>query len=258
MSDKDAKKGPAEAPGVKMETKDGTIQISAEAFLKMQERLEALESKAASEDRAAQIKQLGPLTGPKTQEEIDRFLNEERSPYEIFAKDWSRAVQILPSKKVYDEDEKMHRTLPVLFLKFRRYRGPGAEFPNPKKPSQGLFPWGHQNLLDLPEVRSEKNPHGVYDPDFVLKALARCPMWQEGDLFPASVAQIIIGAHYEKERSTRRIEEKMQERVQHTTAMLLKTGRFAPATDEEVAHVGAAVGADSNSQIARELLSGAR
>ena len=224
-----------------------TVTVSTKDYLDLQERLKVVEARV-QKPADEQIKQLGALTAPKTEEDIEKFTSgkwflPEREPYEIFARDWAYGIGILPGGKEYDEVVRRDVQKPELKLTFARWRGPGAEFPDPSNASQGLFPWGHFNLLDLPLVVSPENPAGIYEVDFVLAALMRCNLWRETAIFPAAIAVIEISAHYEKVRVDKDRLQDVEARMKKTKAMLLKTGRVEPATNEQLRQHGFVPGA---------------
>lgn len=109
----------------------------------------------AKESGGERVKQLGSTTEFMPRETIDGFLQTD-TPTVFFAKTHDNCgLMLVPDSKRYDETLKMEVVVPLIWVNFDPWTGPGSEMVDPKDPSgrRPKYRWGVTDIAKYADER---------------------------------------------------------------------------------------------------------
>lgn len=193
--------------------KDPQVQqdMSMSALLERMQRLEERNAqlegvqKTLIETRSSTSQHISNVPELRDTNRLQAFLSEESSVFEYFSTSENFHITLRRGEQHFGQDGQIVLQ-PDLILRFRPYKGPGSEIPNPSKPTEPRFIWGFVDLRNVPEVTGRH-----ISAEDLAKALENTSAFLNGTVFTADRAKQMIRPEFDYIMSRRRADAEMEQ-----------------------------------------------
>lgn len=136
---------------------------------------------------------------------LEAFLSEAPPSAILYSESENFSLTLRRGSQRFSDTGELFREADLI-LRFRPYKGPGSEIPNPLNPKLPRFVWGFLDLRTLPEVSS-----GAIKLEDLLEEVFATPAFREGTVFTGEQAIEQLRPELEYILKRRKTEAAMEE-----------------------------------------------